>query len=127
MKWNISINKSILERLMERIKGISDETHTCDTEKEYLKILKEKLPDRSKIPAIIEHEKAHFEKAKEIGYQAIYLLRIRKKRNGIETYQPGVYPIGDLTPKGHRTICLAPEDPSSEDLRNARRYKRLTT
>jgi len=83
------------------------------------------------VEKIIIHEKAHFEKAKSLGYDPVYGVdALFWKANNAKQYNTEVesflvdYKGIRPTPADLIRICLAPKDPSEGDLEIVARVKR---
>ncbi|MGD9276189.1 MAG: hypothetical protein PVJ67_03370 [Candidatus Pacearchaeota archaeon] len=86
-------------------------------EKAFCEYIKEEY---SKFPEIAEkiilHEKAHYEKAKELNYNPFYA--IGKNPNSFYSFVPHII-VSSVSNEDELLIVLAPEIPSHEDLDNA--------
>lgn len=118
------------------------EKHIFETEQEFLEYIHKieeeyicKFGEDSelvKVKDIIEHEKAHFSKAVELGYNPKYYANLKEKREyklktinfdrrglSINVTKKNIiaYGITGFSPssKDLREICLAPKDPSPKD------------
>ncbi|MEK9185111.1 MAG: hypothetical protein AAB866_03045 [Patescibacteria group bacterium] len=74
---------------------------------------------------IIEHERAHFDKAKELGYNPRYLVEYIQGTNheddGIYQFIQAFVKHSSVSDKDLLAICLAPKDLSKGDIRIAKR------
>jgi hypothetical protein len=68
-----------------------------------------------KAEEIIEHERAHLDKARELGYQAKYGVEV-SRLNPNKVYNFFVYGAFVYNKKHLKEVCLAPKKPSIGDL-----------
>ena len=99
-----------------------------DNEREFIHDLHFKWRDPSidsiDIGKIIEHEKCHFELAKERGYDPKYSVK-RITVNlliGLLSNISYQVRVENVNPDDLRDICLAPEDPSKSDIFMASKF-----
>ena len=93
------------------------------TYKEYKKALLECRISKDWALELAEHERDHFEKARELGYSPIYVSHIIPDTIDI-VYGEVDWPEKE-SPQDLIVICLAPKKPGEEDITYARRSLNL--
>ncbi|MDP2947600.1 MAG: hypothetical protein Q8N88_05790 [Nanoarchaeota archaeon] len=70
---------------------------------------------KNQFPEVIAHEKAHLNRARELGYQAEYCIIITDPNR--LTFRPSIHIYGDLKPSDNdmKKILSAPSNPSDWD------------
>lgn len=87
----------------------------------YVNYLREINVSEQEIEDKVNHEKAHFEKARELGYDFVYNLNISHDAGDLHKISNEVVFNGRLPIPEHMIqILLAPEKPSESDLHTAR-------
>jgi hypothetical protein len=76
------------------------------------------------IGEILVHERAHLEKAKELGYRVNYCIKLTNKKK----IRPGIVVDDDergFTKEDLIKIFSAPDDPSDDDIKNLKSLEDL--
>lgn len=95
-----------------------------DNEKDFSEHLKKLLleEEESYVQNIIDHEKAHYEKAKELGYTPLFFIKERSSTQGneqINRLDISVRINSAIWVWDKKKILLAPKNPSPSDLEKA--------
>jgi hypothetical protein len=82
---------------------------------EFALFVKKIVENKKRAQRILEHEKSHFRKARELGYHPIYFAKDYGREYGFQVVIPG-----EISPEHQVLIALAPENPSERDFALAR-------
>jgi hypothetical protein len=93
------------------------------TEEEFRKTLSEHINDKSKVEGIVNHEKEHFEKARELGYNPEYVIIVLNPWEIIPGVRIYASAKGFVKPIDHYRILRATKTPSKGDLETMRRLE----
>ncbi|MEK6860072.1 MAG: hypothetical protein AABX54_04630 [Nanoarchaeota archaeon] len=94
---------------------------------EYARGLRETNLPQTEIEELIVHERAHFERAKQLRYTPLYALStytIENPLNVLILFNGVIFSEKNPTDRHMIKILLAPRDPSEDDLYVSRRLKR---
>ena len=94
---------------------MSVETIRSNSYEEFESTLTKLNVDRRARKMYLEHERAHFEKARELGYTPQYVARLVVDNPSV-IILAAVDFDREPTPSDMVKICLAPKKPSKEDL-----------
>ena len=99
--------------------------YTFETVNGMRNFMEERGFEKRYIDRVIEHERDHFEKAKSLGADPIYVL---EKRLSLmyKPWKPGIMRRKQISIQDAIDIFMAPRYPSNSDLRMANKLRRLS-
>jgi len=99
-------------------------TASYNTKEGFAKKLSELYNNKNNVAKIVQHECSHFHMAEDLGYKPLFCLDWFEEKEDNKTIieiHPYIWAEGlDSNPRDLFMVSLAPEEPSNNDIENAK-------
>jgi hypothetical protein len=104
-------------KLLETVANSGEEIYACEDREGLIRALKARGETPEKIAEKMEHEDAHADKARQLGYKPVYVLAEFVGSDLTTGYRAGIAIYGNPTDSDLLEILSAPAKLSTRDLR----------